>query len=139
MASGGIAMTQERIWSRVRASRRAALRGAALSGGGLAAISLIGCGGDDSGSSSKTTTSEKLDSTKGKPGGTLATYAQDYPSNFSPVFTSNSWWQIGWAHSGLLQHTWGVAGADPYDFYTYEPEVARALPEQPDESTLIFK
>src|SRR5262245_33819921 len=130
----------ESYWNRTNISRRRALSGLAAAGGGIAALSLVGCGGgDDDKPASGASTQQVTDSTKGKPGGTLKIYIQNYPASFSAVATQQTYQMIAFAHAALLQHAWGVASVDSYDFYKYEPDIAGALPEQPDDITLTFK
>lgn len=68
-------LAEESYWTRKPISRRGTVRGAVTIGGGLAALSLIGCG-DGKPSTGAATSSPSgapepsvLDPTKGKPGG----------------------------------------------------------------------
>ena len=145
-------------WTRKMTSRRAALRGAALAGGGLIALSLVGCGGDDddqaAGGGSPTTTSgvpknngnglptvPAADSLKGNPGGKLIMQTFGDPGGLVLVKTASAGvTQIAsLTHSGLYSMASGHPGVDP-TATSPELDLATAMPEQaPDQLTYTVK
>jgi ABC-type transport system substrate-binding protein len=148
--------SQGSYWKRKTISRRAALRSALAAGGGLAALSLVGCGDDDddddapSGGASPTAGSGGGSATPGAgggggssqpvAGGRLIVQPTGYATTLVLVTTrNNSTAQLaGYTHSGLLQLKNGRPIVTGYDV-TVEPDLAVALPEQPDELTYVFK
>jgi ABC-type transport system substrate-binding protein len=146
--------SQGSYWTRKTLSRRAALRSALAAGGGLTALSLVGCGDDDddSGSSGSSSSSGSSGSSasggssggasSGSPvaGGRLVVQPTGYATTLVLVTSrNNSTAQLaGYTHSGLLQLKNGRPIVSGYDV-TVEPDLATALPEQPDELTYIFK
>src|SRR5579871_1206410 len=79
-----------------------------------------------------------LDSTKGKPGGTLKEQEAAYPPAFTLVDQTAACRIAGLVHSGLLGMRWCVEGV-AYNDYSVEPDAAQAMPEQPDQTTYTFK
>lgn len=132
-------------WYRKTMSRRAAIRSMLAAGGGIAALSLVGCGGDDddnSGSSSGDGQSGSGTASSGNPtpGGKLIIQPTGYATTLVLVTTNNNSTAglAGFTHAGLLQLKNGrpiVGGSD----VTVEPHLAMAMPEQPDPLTYIFK
>src|SRR5262245_3383368 len=130
-------------WSRQAISRRNALRGAAAAGGGIAALSLVGCGGDndggDSGSSAPSGTSS-LDSTKGTPGGTYSLMLPGPVNRLTVIdqITGSAIRNGGLVHSSLLGYKWGQESI-AFNDTSLEPDLAQAMPEQPDDLTYTYK
>ena len=144
--------TPESYWHRKTLTRRTAIRAMLGTAGGLAALSLVGCGDDDdsggtgptggtsSGSASGPTGTGA--STGGTPvaGGRLVIQPTGYATTLVLVTTRNNSTAglAGFTHSGLLQLKNGrpiVEGSD----VTVEPDLAVAMPEQPDPLTYVFK
>ena len=135
-------------WMRRSLSRRQALRRLGFAAGGLTAISLIGCGGDDdndsgdngsSGDATKTP-STAVDSTKGIVGGTFVQQTSGFLSSIINV-TGGAEGVSSRTHSSLVSFAYGrkpPEGANGLSLQM-EAELARALPEQPDGLTYIFK
>ena len=128
-------------------SRRRALSVAGVSGG--AALSLVACrGGDEkqgarpaaSGDASPVPGSAPLDSTKGKPGGKIVIQAFGDPGGIVLVTTRNAGVAqlAGFTHSGLFHLKSGRPIIDPTD-PSVEPDLAQAMPEQPDDLTYVVK
>ena len=120
-------------------NRRALLRGATAAGGGAVALSLLGCGSKSSNSASDSTGAAVTDSTQGKPGGNYIWGLSGYPAGFDVFTTTNIHTTAGMSYSGLLAHKWGQESVSQFDYFSFEPDLAVALPEQPDELTMIFK
>ena len=144
--------SQGSYWQRKTISRRAALRTALATGGGLAALSLVGCGGDDdetpsaggspSGGGTTATPSGGGGAASSDPvsGGRLVIQPTGYATTLVLVTSRNNSTAglAGFTHSGLLQLKNSrpiVGGSD----VSVEPDLAVALPEQPDQLTYVFK
>ena len=145
-------MTQgANYWLKRQVSRRAALRTAATATGGLAALSLIGCGGDDEETSSGPPAASATEATQpqaqatdplsGEQGGKLI--LQDYADWGGLVLVSAR--QAGihrgasYTHSGLYQSANGVPGTDPLGV-AFETDLATDFPEiSPDTLTYTVK
>jgi ABC-type transport system substrate-binding protein len=131
-------------WSKRMLSRRAALRGAMAAGGGLAALSLVGCGGgdDDSDQGAATKPQEVLDPTKGVRGGKVVWQQYGDPGGGLEMFkTKNAGvHQMGtFTHDGLLEFRNGTPAFDGYDIGA-QPNLAQAMPESlPDNLSYVFK
>src|SRR5579884_3324777 len=147
----------DNYWQR-SVGRRAALRLAAA-GSASAALNLAGCGGSASnasktarsGASSQTAptsvvaeaatsaataakaTPATLDSTKGKPGGNFTFQGAGSAGTMVLINTNDD----GFTHSGMLIPRNGRPGVDPLDIGA-EPDLATAMPEQPDQLTFRF-
>ncbi len=153
--------SQGSYWLNKTLSRRRALRTMFATAGGAAALSLIGCGGSSnnnsssssstgassgatasSGSSGASSSSGASGSSGAKPvaGGKIVIQPTGYATTLVLVTTrNNSTAQMaGFTHSGLLQLKNGrpiVPGTD----VSVEPDLAMAMPEQPDPLTYVFK
>jgi peptide/nickel transport system substrate-binding protein len=112
--------------------------------GGVASLSLFGCGGDDDDSDSTggQTGTGATGGQSGDPvrGGRIVIQPTGYATTLVLVTTRNNTTAglAGFTHSGLLQLKNGrpiVGGSD----VTVEPDLAVAMPEQPDPLTYIFK
>jgi ABC-type transport system substrate-binding protein len=141
-------------WSKRTLSRRRALRAAMLGTGGLAALSLVGCGGDDdddggsssSGGGSSSSSGGGSSSGSGggseepKQGGRLVHQVAGSLNNCLIATTpqANNTWVAGLVHSGLLNWDYGLADSNGIDI-NFLPGLAQALPENPDQLTYIFK
>lgn len=130
-------------WHKKTLSRRQALRAAAAAGGGLVALSLVGCGGEGEKKPAATAApGGVLDPTKGKPGGKLVWQGYGPLGNNLDLVSVPEYGirQIsGLTHESLLQFKAGVQGVDPTD-KTLQPELATSLPEiTPDKLTYTFK
>ncbi len=131
-------------WSRVSSSgvsRRRALQGFGTAGIGLSAAALVGCGGDNSSTTSGTVGAATPTSTAIAPGtgqtvkkgGHLTTHMGGSPRSLDPHFdtfpyntaiTNNT-------NNGLLQFS--------PDLSKIEGDLALTMPEQPDPLTYTFK
>src|SRR5262245_47827744 len=104
-------------------SRRQALRAGGVSAGGVAALSLIGCGSDDKSSSpaSSSGATSNVDSTQGKPGGSFKLGQSGYPTGFNPITSSTTiYTTAGLSYSGLLGHKWGQQSVGIFDYFDLE-------------------
>jgi ABC-type transport system substrate-binding protein len=138
---------EQSYWHRRLISRRAALRGAAAAGGGLAALSLIGCGGGGSGGSgaenqASTRSTDKLDPSKGKTGGKLLWQSYGDPGGGLELIKTRNpgvYNMASFTHDGLLDYAYGVQGY-PGIGTEVLPSLATALPEgSPDKLKFTFK
>src|SRR5262249_6246111 len=86
----------------------------------------------------RTASPAAIDLTKGKPGGTLNITTPTYPPNAGLVDVFQNAKIAGLVMSGLLQYKSGKAGIDGGSI-DVEPDVAAAMPEQPDPMTYTFK
>ncbi|MGH2584469.1 MAG: ABC transporter substrate-binding protein, partial [Dehalococcoidia bacterium] len=127
-------------WDR-RLSRRRVMRAGGLGAAGFAAAALIGCGGsddDDQQSTSSTGASAGTDAAGApKRGGTfLGVVGVDVPH--LDVHTGR--WPIGnmagLFHAQLLQFKPDTSDRNRYEIV---PSMAQAMPEQPDDTTYVFK
>jgi peptide/nickel transport system substrate-binding protein len=135
-------VAQDRYWSRLpRAGRRGVLRGLAL---GAAGAVVVACGGGDDKS-----TSGRSGATSSSATGTAATSAAAAGSQPKRGGTLRYVWQ-GTSHLDVHQDS--ISGAQRivsavYDRLLWfqdkeqlpEPDLATAMPEQPDQTTFIFK
>lgn len=147
-------------WDRTLVSRRQLLRGMGAAGGGLAVLSFVGCGGNNSGGGSGEgggvgasrgvgsaqgyaipgTGLKPLDAkTLGKRGGTFI--AQGLRADTTRLITSTGNYAGRLTHSSLIQYTMGYQGGaeNVLDGSKKEPDLAVSLPETPDQTTYIFK
>jgi ABC-type transport system substrate-binding protein len=132
-------------WKRKTITRRAVL-GAATAAGGAAAFGLAACssGARTSGSSSKATatgTQTVLNPASGKRGGTFIIQQYGDPGGgLELIKTRNAGVHqfAGFVYDGLLEVVNGTPAHDGYDFGT-QPNLAQAMPEQPDPQTFVFK
>ncbi len=141
-------------WLRRGISRRAALRGGALAT--ASAAFLAACGSDDKKSSGTTSsgsgggggntgllasaTAKPATTKQPKPGGSFAFQISAPPPSLDP-YTQTSFlnsYVNGLTYSRLLRFKAGVPEVAPGDF-SMEPDLAQAMPEQPDQQTLTFK
>jgi peptide/nickel transport system substrate-binding protein len=128
-------------WMRRSLSRRQALRTLGSAAGGLAAISLVGCGGDDGDdSATRDGAQSDVDSTKGRPGGRFVHQTAGDAGTIVLV-TGAGEGPGAYTHSSLVTFAHGrkpPEGADGLSL-NMEPDQAQALPEQPDNLTYVFK
>jgi peptide/nickel transport system substrate-binding protein len=132
-------------WLRHRLSRRATLRAGALAGTGAAGLALVGCGDDDdSGGSNKgllpTAAASPTAAKQPKPGGSFSFQTNAIPPSLDP-YTQTSYQNAyvnGLSYSKLLRFKAGTPDVAPAD-NTMEPDLAQAMPEQPDQLTFVFK
>jgi len=133
-------LERDNYWRRrlgPRISRRGVLRSGALLGGGIAAASLVGCGGSSGGSGNAGDGNGNGGSGAGGPkkGGTLTfRIPTDPPSlDLHQVSTYVGVFPEAPAYNQLVQY-------DPHDptMTRLTPDLAAALPEQPDETTYVF-
>ena len=137
-------------WRSRRLGRRTTLRVGAA-GAGIAGLYLAACGGDDkqdggAGGASKeqlvTATAQAATTKEPKPGGSASFQLSSAPPSLDPYtgggtsFISNG--LFGLAFSRLLRFKTGVPEVAPTDL-ALEPDLAQAMPEQPDPETLTFK
>src|SRR5579884_2453253 len=90
------------------------------------------------GAAQAATTPAALDSTKGKPGGTYKYILTGYPAKFTVVDQGGNYLISGHLFSSLLALNWGVQSV-PFNDYSLGTDLAQALPEQPDQTTYVFK
>jgi ABC-type transport system substrate-binding protein len=122
-------------------------RRAVVAGGGLAASAalLAACGGSDKGAGDSQASAgpkEKLDSTKGKPGGKLIWQSYGDPGGGLELMKIRNQGVFNMAsltHDGLLDYAYGVQGY-PGIGTEVLPSLAQALPEtSPDKLKHTFK
>jgi peptide/nickel transport system substrate-binding protein len=139
-------------------TRRQAIRRLGFVGGGLAALSLVGCGGDDDdddasgsgggstggsgggGGSTQPTAAAGVDSTQGIPGGKFVQQTSGFISSIILV-TGGAEGVASRTHSSLVQFAYGRKPPEGGSGLSLalEPDLAVALPEQPDDLTYTFK
>lgn len=130
-----------------RARRRVLMRGAA-GVAGLAALGVVGCGSNSSNSSSKSATNagagrsaSPTPASAGQPkrGGTLTVADNLDPQHLDPhTLITPAIVNFYSLASNRLLRVKGGPSVSPTS-YELEPDVATALPEQPDQLTYIFK
>lgn len=133
-------MVDMNYWTR-RVDRRAALRGAGLAAAGIAGAALIGCGSGDDDAAPAATTAATTAAGGGatatataaavvapKRGGT-AVFTSIEPRSLDPHF--DVFRTIGPSYDNLMRFS--------KDLTTFHPDLAEALPEQPDDLTYVFK
>lgn len=140
---------QSNYWLRRRLSRRTTLRGAAVAGVGAGALALVGCGDDDDGGGANPTGTQGLLPTAGasatttktpKPGGSLSFQISAPPPSLDP-YTQTSFLNAyvnGLSYSKLYRFRAGTPEVAPAD-NSMEPDMATAMPEQPDQLTFVMK
>lgn len=139
---------RENYWLRRKVSRRAAVRGSALAGMGAAAYALVGCGGgdddDDEGGSGPgllpTAAATPTPAKQPKPGGSLTFQISSPPPSLDP-YTQTSFvasYNHGLSYSKLFRFKAGTPDVAPAD-NSMEPDLAQAMPEQPDQLTFVIK
>ena len=133
---------------RRRVSRRSTLRMGAA-GVGLTSLFVAACGGEgkkeETGDPSakselRTATAQAATTKQPKLGGSVSSQLPTAPPSLDP-YTQTSFltqWAAGFTYSKLLRFKSGVPEVNPDDF-TMEPDLAQAMPEQPDPLTLVFK
>jgi peptide/nickel transport system substrate-binding protein len=142
------------FWLARRLNRRRAL-GAGVVGVGFAAAGLAGCGTSNNNKSGSTapkpaattrgliteaTGTPVASLTTGKPGGTLSFQMPSAPGTIDP-YTQTSYLNAyvdGLVYSQLYGFKAGRPGVQPADS-TVEPDLAAALPETPDKTTMTIK
>jgi len=129
-------------------SRRRLLKGTAVGGVGLAGIGLVGCGDDDDDEPSPTATtggggqtpaaSPTQAASQPKQGGTYRERSVAGISAYEPYsnlsYSAQQHW--GYMTNRVLRYAYGPEYA-PTDS-TLEPDIASAMPEQPDPLTVII-
>ena len=106
-------------------------------------MSLAGCGGSDSGGGGNKDASgqkQQLDPTQGKRGGKLIIQAYGDPGaglELWKIRNPGVHQMAGFTHDGLLEHRNGTPAFDGGDIYP-QPNLAQAMPEQPDPQTGEF-
>jgi ABC-type transport system substrate-binding protein len=133
-------------WVRGMLTRRAVLRRGALAGGGLAVLNLAACGGSQkpsggSAGTAATGTRVALDPTKGKQGGKIVIQQYGDPGGgleLVKVRNAGTYQFAGFTHDGLLEFRNGTPAHNGYDFEP-QPNLAQAMPEQPDPQSYVFK
>jgi ABC-type transport system substrate-binding protein len=145
----GTMADQSQYWAGKTATRRAALRAAAAGGGGAAALSFLAACGRGGGKQTTDTspvagaqaTQEALDPTKGKHGGKIVIQQYGDPGAGLELLKVNNagvHQMAGFTHDGLLEHRSGTPAFDGYDLQP-QPNLAQAMPEQPDPQTYVYK
>jgi len=138
-------------WLRKRVSRRTTLRGAGLAGVGAGAFALVGCGDDDDdgggGSGTPqgllptpTTAAQPTAAQQVTPGGSFSFQMPAIPPVLDPytVTSFQTAYVNGLSYSKLLRFRAGTPEYQPGD-NGMEPDLAQAMPEQPDGTTYVFK
>ncbi|MBI2764759.1 MAG: ABC transporter substrate-binding protein [Chloroflexi bacterium] len=139
-------MEEKNYWLRRRFSRRTTIRGAAIAGVGAGAIALVGCGDDDDtggGDNTKTALlptagATSVPSKTPKAGGSFTFQIPQPPPTLDP-YTQTSYlngYMNGLSYSKLFRFKNGTPDTVPADF-TQEIDLAKAMPEQPDQLTYI--
>jgi len=123
-------------------SRRSAFRRAALAGGGLAVLGAAGCASSKKGGTVATPAARALlDPTKGKQGGKIVIQQYGDPGGgLELIKTRNpgTYQFAGFTHDGLLELANGTPARSGFD-WAPQPNLAQAMPEQPDPQSYIFK
>lgn len=132
-------------WLRRRASRRTALRTGAL--GAAAAAFAAACGGGEKKETPgeqrgllPAATAAPTTAKQPKPGGSFSFQISSPPPSLDP-YTQTSFlnaYMNGLSFSRLVRFRNGTPEYAPTDF-TMEPDLAQAMPEQPDKTTFVFK
>ena len=143
-------MEEKNYWLRQRYSRRTAMKGAGLAGAGAGAFALVGCGDDDSTSSTPpasgtkgllpTTAASPTPAKVAKAGGSFSFQIPSPPPSLDP-YTSTSYlngYMNSLSYSKLYRFKAGVSEVAPADF-SQEIDLASAMPEQPDQLTYNIK
>jgi ABC-type transport system substrate-binding protein len=131
-------------WTRSRITRRTAIQRTAVAGGGLAALGLAACGGSSKPAGTSATTSATraaLDPTKGKQGGKITIQQYGDPGGgleLVKIRNQGVHQLAGFTHDGLLEYRNGTPAFPGTDIQT-QPNLAQAMPEQPDPLTYVFK
>ncbi|MGK2964768.1 MAG: ABC transporter substrate-binding protein [Tepidiformaceae bacterium] len=138
----------DRYW-KYRSNRRRFLGAAGIAGAGLSGMALVGCGDDDEGSASPTSSgttggSPTAAASAPKVGGTLRHPIFGVSSGDPPTLYpfENISYQVqtisAFHYSRLLK---GSSGPDinVTDYTKIEGDLAQNMPEQPDDVTYIFK
>jgi ABC-type transport system substrate-binding protein len=129
-----------------RLARRTFVGGGAIAVAGGAAF-LAACGGDedqagDTGARSElvTATVQAATTKQPKPGGSVSAQLTAAPPTLDPYTQTSAitQWVAEFTFSKLVRFKAGVPEVIPTDF-TMEPDLAQAMPEQPDPTTLTFK
>ena len=134
-------------WLRRRINRRTALRSGALGVTGAASLALVGCGDDDDdddtgngGGLLPTAAATPTAAKQAKAGGAFAFQISSPPPSLDP-YTQTSFvnaYMNGLSYSKLYRFKAGTPEVAPAD-NTMEPDLASAMPEQPDQNTFVFK
>ncbi|MEZ4481330.1 MAG: ABC transporter substrate-binding protein [Dehalococcoidia bacterium] len=130
-------------WNTLRASRRRFVGGGLATGAGVAGLALVGCGDDDDDTGGTTATGTAATGTAAtstgttaaqpKKGGTFRQLLTGSPRSLDPHFDTFP------ANGAVtLKTNEGLLRFKP-DFSAVEPELATAMPEQPDPLTFVFK
>ena len=140
----------DNYWLRRKLSRRTAIRGSALAGVGAASFALVGCGDDDDDDDDDTNPTAPSGQTPGAspttavkqpvPGGELTFQISSPPPSLDP-YTQTSFvnaYMNGLSYSKLYRFKAGVPEVSPAD-PSMETDLASAMPEQPNETTFVFK
>ena len=135
-------MEEKNYWLRKRYTRRTTIRGAAIAGVGASAYALVGCGDDDSTSSSTapaasgtkgllpTTAATPTPAKTAKPGGAFSFQISSAPPSLDP-YTQTSFlnaYMNGLSYSKLFRFKAGVPEVAPADF-SMELDLASAYQE----------
>jgi peptide/nickel transport system substrate-binding protein len=141
--------TSSNRWMRRSVSRRTTLRAGAL-GAGSAALFLAACGGDSGSSGTSgttgadrgliTATAQAATTAQAKTGGSIAFQISAPPPTLDP-YTQTSFlnsYVNGLVYSKLYRFKAGVPEVAPGDI-SMEPDLAQAMPENPDQTTLTMK
>ncbi|HEY7270096.1 MAG TPA: ABC transporter substrate-binding protein, partial [Dehalococcoidia bacterium] len=137
-------------WERIsqsRLSRRTAVARLGVAGAGVAALSLVGCGGDSSsgsnsssGASNGLVTNPEDTTAKAKAGGTLKTFASADATSFDPIGdgTSTVYGQIS-AYAYLRLLKFATAKYPKTATGDVEPDGAESYEVSPDKMQVTFK
>src|SRR5712692_11326423 len=130
-------------WIRRTLTRREAFRGAAAAGGGLTALSLLGCSSKKGVNTSATAPAVRtvLDPATGKRGGKIIIQQYGDPGGgleLVKIRNAGVHQFSGFTHDGLLEFRNGTPAFSGYDIQP-QPNLAQAMPEQPDPQTYVYK
>jgi ABC-type transport system substrate-binding protein len=137
-------MDERSYWTRHVFSRRRALQGAALAAAGAGAAGLAACSSGtkgNGGAAKAPATTAALDPTKGNHGGKIIIQQYGDPGGgleLVKIRSAGVHQFSGFTHEGLLEYRNGTP-AFPGTDIGVQPELAAAMPEQPDPQTYIFK
>ena len=122
-------------------SRRAVLQRTGLTACSLSLAGLAGCSSRSKGSGGGSAQHQLLDPTKGIKGGKMVIQAFADPGGsleLVKIHNAGVHELAGFTHDGLLEFWNGTPAHDGYDIGV-QPNLAQAMPEQPDQQTYVYR